>query len=220
MAETRTLPIPAAHREFVVKMDGTEVGREHQLLAVRVTKAANRISSARLVYLDGSASKSDFPLSNADTFAPGKSVEILAGGSDSPVSLFKGVVIQQAVKVRARVAPQLVVECRHKAVKMAVGRRNAYFFEQPDSDIITTLIQNAGLNGDVDSTSVSHPQQVQFRCTDWDFLVARAEANGRVVLTNDDTVAVKTPALKSQADVMLAFGSTILELDLQIDLRL
>jgi len=220
MAETRTLPIPAAHREFVVKMDGTEVGREHQLLAVRVTKAANRISSARLVYLDGSASKSDFPLSNADTFAPGKSVEILAGASDSPVSLFKGVVIQQAVKVRARVAPQLVVECRHKAVKMAVGRRNAYFFEQPDSDIITTLIQNAGLNGDVDSTSVSHPQQVQFRCTDWDFLVARAEANGRVVLTNDDTVAVKTPALKSQADVTLAFGSTILELDLQIDSRL
>src|SRR5689334_24922346 len=101
-------------------------------------KAANRLSSARLVYLDGAAATSDFPLSNAGTFVPGKKVEIIAGTSDSSVTIFKGIVIQQAVKVRARVAPQLVVECRHEAVKLAVGRRNAYYFEQPDSDIITT----------------------------------------------------------------------------------
>src|SRR5205809_3333358 len=126
MGDARTLPIPAAHREFVVKVDGTEVGREHHLLAVRITKAANRISAARLVYLDGAAATSDFPLSNAATFQPGKKIEILAGASDSQVSLFTGVVIQQAIKVRARVAPQLVVECRHQAVKLAVGRRNAY----------------------------------------------------------------------------------------------
>jgi Rhs element Vgr protein len=220
MGDARTLPIAATHREFVVKIDGSEVGREHHLLGVRVTRTANRIASARLVYLDGSAASSDFPLSNAGTFAPGKDVEILAGPSDSQASLFKGVVIQQAIKVRPRVAPQLVVECRHKAVKLAVGRRNAYYFDQTDSDIMTTLIQNAGLSGDIETTSVSHPQQVQFRCTDWDFLVSRAEANGRVVFTNADDVVVKAPKVKDSADVTLQFGATILELDLQIDSRL
>ena len=72
MPEQRTLPIPAEHREFTVKVNGTEMGREHQLLAVYVTKSANKISAARLVYLDGAASASDFPLSNADTFIPGR----------------------------------------------------------------------------------------------------------------------------------------------------
>jgi Rhs element Vgr protein len=220
MADAKTLPIAAAHREFVVKVDGTEVGREHQLLAVRVMKTANRISSARLVYLDGAAATADFPLSNSATFVPGAKVEIVAGPSDSAVTIFKGIVVQQAVKIRARVAPQLVVECRHEAVKLAVGRRNAYYFEQPDSDVISTLLQNAGLTADVEGTAVSHPQQVQYRCTDWDFVVARAEANGRLVFTNDDKVVVKAPKLAGSPSVTLRFGATILELDLEIDARL
>ena len=220
MADTQTLPIPAAHREFVVKVDGTQVGHEHHLLAVRVMKAANRISSARLVYMDGAAATGDFPLSNGDTFAPGKRVEILAGASDDAAALFSGVVVQQAVKVRPRVAPQLVVECRHAAVKLSVGRRNAYYFDQPDSDIISALIERAGLTADVESTATTHPQQVQYRATDWDFLLSRAEANGRMVFTNGDGVVVKKPALAGSPSVTLQFGATVLELDLQIDARL
>jgi hypothetical protein len=56
MAEERTLPIAAEHREFTIKVEDTEVPRTEQLLAAYITKAVNKISSARLVYLDGSAS--------------------------------------------------------------------------------------------------------------------------------------------------------------------
>src|SRR6266571_7300403 len=101
----RALPIPATHRAFTVKVDGSEVPRQHQLLSVVVVKAVNRISSARLVYVDGSASASDFPLSNATTFVPGKDLEILAGPSDKPVSLFKGLVVRQSIKIRDHTAP-------------------------------------------------------------------------------------------------------------------
>src|ERR1051325_4388672 len=121
MADARTLPIPAEHREFTVKVEGQAVERSQQLLAVSITKAANKIASARLAYLDGSASASDFPLSNADTFVPGKQVEILAGEGNNPVSLFKGVIRRQTLKVRDHTAPQLVIECRHSAVKLTVG---------------------------------------------------------------------------------------------------
>ena len=55
----RTLPIPAAHREFTVKVEGEVVGRESQLLTVSVVKAVNRLASARLAYLDGTAAASD-----------------------------------------------------------------------------------------------------------------------------------------------------------------
>jgi Rhs element Vgr protein len=219
MPETRTLPIPATHREFTVKVGGTEVERQHQLLSVSVLKTVNKITTARLVYLDGSAATSDFPLSNSDRFIPGQEIEILAGAGSDLVSLFKGMVIRQSLKVRDQSAPQLIVECRHKAVKLTVGRKNAYFFDQTDSDIISTLLSNAGLTGDVDSTSVSHKHQVQYDCTDWDFLMTRAEANGLLVLTNDDKVAIKKPNFGSSPVCSLQFGATILELDAEMDAR-
>lgn len=216
----RTLPIPAEHRGFIVKVDGAQVGREHHLLAVNITKAVNKISSARLVYLDGSASSGDFPLSNGGAFIPGREVEILAGTSDDPVSLFNGIVIRQSLKVRDHTASQLIVECRHKAIKMTVGRKNAYFFDQTDSSIITTLLGNSGIKGEVESTAVSHKQQVQYYSTDWDFQLSRAESNGRLVFTNDDKVAVKSPSFSDAPVCTLQFGATILEMDAEIDARI
>ena len=218
-AAVRTLPVPAAHREFTVKVDGQAVGREQHLAGVYVTKEANRISSARLVYLDGSAATSDFPLSNAATFAPGAEIEVLAGAENDPVSLFKGLVVRQGIKVRDHAASQLIVECRHKAAKLAVGAKSAFFFEQTDSDIISALLDAASLPADVESTTVTHAQQVQFRASDWDFLLTRAEANGKLVFTNDERVTVRAPRLSGRPTCTLQFGATILELDAEIDAR-
>ncbi len=220
MAGERTLPIAAEHRELTVKVGGEAVPREHQLLSVNVTKSINRISAARLAYLDGSAAAGDFPLSSAATFVPGAEIEILAGPDNDPVPLFKGLVVRQALKVRETCAPQLVVECRHKATKLTVGRKNACFLDQTDSDIISSLLSGAGVDGDVESTSVTHPQQVQFRASDWDFLLARAEANGKLVLTNDGKLAVKAPSFSGEPKCELQFGATLLELDAEIDARL
>jgi Rhs element Vgr protein len=219
MAEARTLPIPAAHREFTVKVDGRALGREHHLAGVYVTKAVNRISAARLVYLDGSAAAGDFPLSNAGLFVPGAQVEVLAGPNDDPVRLFKGLVVRQGLRVRGQGASQLVVECRHAAARLTVGAKNALFFAQTDSDIISALLEAAGLGADVEATAVSHAQQVQFRASDWDFLLTRAEANGRLVYTNDERVAVRAPRLGGRPVCTLQYGATLLELDAEIDSR-
>ena len=82
MPEVRTLPISAEHREFTVKVDGQAVERVHQLLSVSIAKVADKISSARLVYQDGSASASSFSLSNSSLFIPGKEIEILVEYAD------------------------------------------------------------------------------------------------------------------------------------------
>jgi Rhs element Vgr protein len=219
MADERSLPIPAAHREFSVKAGGQPVPRESQLVSVSITKTVNRISSARLAYLDGSAAAGDFPLSNAGTFVPGQELEILAGTSSETASLFKGIVVRQSIKVRERGQAQLVVECRHKACKLTVGRKSAYYLEQKDSDILTALLGAAGVDAEAEATAVTHEQQVQFACSDWDFLLARAEANGKLVFTNDDKVTIKAPSFSGSPVCTLAFGATLLELDAQIDAR-
>ena len=219
MPAERTLPISSEHREITVKVSGEAVGREHQLVSTSILKQVNKLSSARLVYLDGAPSSGDFPLSNADTFLPGVEVEILAGAAADPAPLFKGIVVKQSIKVRERAAAQLVVECRHAAVKLTVGKRNACFFDQTDSDTISGLLGDASVDADVADTSVTHKQQVQFRATNWDFLLARAEANGAIVLTNDEKVVVKTPPTSGESVATLTFGATILEMDAQIDAR-
>ncbi|MBA3962671.1 MAG: type VI secretion system tip protein VgrG [Chthoniobacterales bacterium] len=219
MPESRTLPIAAEHREFTIKVEGTAVPRSEQLVAAYITKAVNKVAAARLIYLDGAAASSDFPLSNKDTFIPGKKVEILAGPADNPVSLFHGIVVRQGVKVRDHTAPQLVVECRHAAVKLTIGRKNGYFFDKKDSDIMQDLLSKASLAAEVEDTTVSYKQQVQYYSTDWDFLLTRAEANGKLVLTNSEKVEVKKPNLSGSPVCTLQFGATVLELDAEIDAR-
>lgn len=195
------------------------VERQHHLWTVHITKSVNKIASARLVYLDGAAATGDFPLSNTDLFIPGQSIEILAGTESQWDSLFQGVVVRQSLKIRDKGSSHLIVDCRHFAVKLTGGRKNAYFFEQTDSDTISALLEKAAIKSDVQATSVVHPQQVQYNATDWDFLLARAEANGQWVLTNDEKVLVKTPDFSGKAVCTLQFGATILELDAEVDAR-
>jgi Rhs element Vgr protein len=217
--EVRSLPISAAHREFSVKVDGNVVPREHQLLSVSLVSAANRIASARLAYLDGAAAASDFPLSNADLFAPGSIVEISAGAGDDQSMMFVGIVTRHSLRVRGTSAPQLIVECRHAAMKLTIARSNAYYFEQTDAEIITGLLDQAGLSARVESSRVTHKQLVQFHASDWDFLIGRAEDCGKLVFTRADQVVVKAPALTGSPVCTLQYGATIIELDAEIDAR-
>ena len=144
MPETRALPIAAEHREFTVKAGGQAVPREHQLLSVSVTVAANRIASARLVYVDGAASTGQFPLSDGDLFTPGQSIEILAGAGRDSTSVFIGTVVRQGARVRESAASQLVVDCRHAAMKLSIGERSSDYYDQSDSEVITAVLDAAG----------------------------------------------------------------------------
>lgn len=220
MSDVRSLPIPAAHREFAVKAGGQAVPREHQLLAVSIVLEANRIASARLVYLDGSASTSDFPLSNGDLFKPGQAIEIAAGAGNTQDTLFKGTVVRHSLRVREASAPQLVVECRHAAMKLSVTRRNKSWFDQTDSDIIGTLLDDAGISADVEATSLAHKQMVQFHSSDWDFLLARAQANGKLVWPDGERLVVKAPKPDGEAACTLQFGATLIEFDAEVDARM
>lgn len=217
---TRTLPIPAEQREFTVKSGGETVSRIHHLLSVSVHQVANRIGSARLAYLDGVAASSDFPLSNTELFKPGQTVEILAGSVNQNTSIFKGIVVRHSLRVRDHSAPQLIVECRHAATKLSLTRHDRSYFNRSDSQIIEEILGEYSIEGEVEATSVTHKQMVQFHRSDWDFLLDRAAANGKLVWPNEDTLVIKAPATEGDAVITLQFGATLIELDAQIDARL
>lgn len=172
---------------------GQAVADSHALLSVDVRHELNRLSSAVLLYSDGDAAQRSFPLSDAGTFDTGKEVEIKARYEDDPSSeraLFKGLVVRQAVEAGAQ-GSVLRVEMRHPAIRMTQARRSRVFKDKTDSAVLQTLIQDAGLTADVQATSIQQPGLVQFDCTDWDFALSRADANGLFVLCDAGTLRVK-----------------------------
>ncbi len=184
-----------------------------------MSHGANKISNARLIYQDGAAASSDFPLSNSENFVPGAEVEILAGASGEEKSLFTGIVVKHALKIREYTAPELIVDCQHAAVKMTVGMKSAYFLDQTDSDVLKQIIGAYDVDVDVAATTPSHQQIVQYDSNDWDFCLLRASVNGQLVLLRDNQLKIQLPVATGEAKVMLQYGSTILELDVEVDAR-
>ncbi|WP_449437224.1 phage late control D family protein [Pedobacter steynii] len=220
MAEERIIPEVESVTEFKLKINGTEVPQSVEKQSVFVTKVVNKISSAILVFQDGDASDGIFPLTDGDLFSPGNEIEIEAGDPDTTVNIFKGIIIKQSLKIRNGMAPLLTVECKHKAVKTTIGRKNAYFHALTDSDIITQVLNDADFTDiQIESTNVTHKEMVQYNSTDWDFILSRAEANGNIVLTNDENIITKKPTVTGDAVLSLLHGATIIELDAEMDSR-
>jgi Rhs element Vgr protein len=89
-----------------------------------------------------------------------------------------------------------------------------------DSDIIAQIAGNyTGLLVDVEATAATHKKVIQYDCTDWDFIVSRAEANGKFCFADDGQLTVKSPDISQSAVLTLTYGATILELDAEIDAR-
>jgi Rhs element Vgr protein len=189
------------------------------IIGVTVRRALNRIPWAELVLLDGDMPSGSFALGDAETFAPGAEVVVSAGfGSDEAV-IFSGVVMRHGVKIGGESDARLVVECRDKAARMTIGRSNANYLQQKDSDIIATLIANHGLSADVRPTATEYDELVQFYCSDWDFMLARADVNGLLVNVDAGTVAVQPPLATGEAVLAVSWGMDLLSFEADIDAR-
>ena len=215
----RTLPISFRHRGFTVKVNGEVVPRGQHLLSASISSPVNKIATARLVYQDGAAARGEFPLLDQNLFAQGNEVEIIAGASDDEALLFSGLVVAQKIKLKENAAPQLLVTCKHAAIKSTLSKNGRYFEEQNDSDIIQSLLGEQGLRIDITNTQVTHKQMVQYDCSDWDFCLQRAKANGLLLFTRGEELLFTTPDQSAEPALNLEFGATLLSADLETDAR-
>lgn len=220
MTEQTTIPTPATPDVCTVAIliDGKELPGAFHLLTLTTTREINRIPSASLQIEDGDAAKSTFAASSADEFAPGKSIEVQLGYRSQNKSVFKGVIVRQQIRVR-KAGSILSVDCFADAVKTVGARRSRYFLDKTDSDIIEEVLDGHSLPKDVETTQPKLREVVQYDCTDWDFMLCRAEANGLVAMVEDDKVRFARPASTGSPALSLVYGATVLELDAEMDAR-
>lgn len=219
MPATRTAPVSSAHRELRIRVGGTELPQTAQLLSASIASSANRIATARLVLADGSAAQGDFPLASSSTFAPGAEIELFAGPLDDTQAIFTGLVVRLRIRAVEGGAPQLVVDCRHAANRLATTRRAAAWADVSDSEVIEQLLAAANVAATVAATAHRHAQLVQHDVSDWDFLVTRAEANGLAVFTRSDGISVRRPSISGAATAELAYGHNLLAYEAESDAR-
>ncbi|WP_024769974.1 type VI secretion system tip protein VgrG [Aquimarina macrocephali] len=201
-----------------VLVNGEELSKAYQVKTISIEKEVNRISTAKLIITDGEPSKQDFELSNQELVIPGAEIEITAGYHSDEETIFKGIVIKHNIKIRPN-GSYLIVECKDEAVKLTIGRKSKYFYDKKDSDIIEEIVGDYGIDNDVEATKYEHKELVQYNVSDWDYIVSRAQANGKLCFVDNGELTVAKPDFNSDPVETITFGSTILDLDAEIDAR-
>ncbi|MEI6756338.1 MAG: type VI secretion system tip protein VgrG [Chlorobium sp.] len=200
-----------------VLVNGSPLSGEIGISHIVVNKSFNKVAFAKLVFLDGSVSDRDFPLSNEDTLKPGNDITIQLGYHGQVETVFSGIIVKHAIKARQQGPSLLLVEAKDKAVTLTGARKSAYFINKTDSEAISELAAN--LQMDIESTTLSHKQLVQFDATDWDFICTRAELNSMLVLTDDGKLVVKKPSTGGSPVFSATYGANIIEFEAEMDAR-
>jgi Rhs element Vgr protein len=203
---------------FSILIDGKEVSGEYHITEIEVKRELNKIPVATIVVLDGDPADVEFPISEGGDFVPGKTIKITAGYHQTEETIFEGVIASQGLRIPEDEMSELTIHCVATAAKLTTNRKNQFFAEVKDSDIMSKLIGDAGLTADVASTTAKHERIIQFDATDWDLLLMRADLCGMVVDVDDKKVKVVKPA-ESAAVLTLTHGSDIITCDLNVDSR-
>lgn len=206
---------------FSLKSGGRELTSLYQVQSIQVTAAVNRIPLARITLLDGSAPDETFAASESDDFAPGSAIDIAVGYHSNNTSIFSGIIVRHGLRHRSGGASQLVLECRASAIRMTAVRKNADHGTAgstlTDSALMQSLVQGYGLTAKVADTTPQLPWITQFNCSDWDFLMIRAQMNGMIVLADGSTVTVAAPDFSQQPALSVTYGKDILDLQTDMD---
>lgn len=194
-----------------IKSEGKKLSMEYQLMNIEVSREINRIPTAELILLDGNPAKQEFTLSDEAFFEPGKEIEIqlrYEGGKGSSKAIFKGLVVRHNLEVNSQES-FLSVEMKDKALGLTKGRNSAVFEKKADSDIIKSLISEGGAKaGKIAKTALKHPEIVQYYCSNWDFILSRADVNNLLVAVEDGEVSLHKIEIKGAAKHTFEYGIT------------
>lgn len=194
---------------FSVLVDGEDVGAKYAIKSISVSKEINKVSKAKIIIMDGDPAEQTFEGSASNDFDPNKSVSIKMGYDQVENEVFSGIITGQSLNVKFKTS-ELVVNCMDKAFQLALTRKTTNFVKKKDSDVISEIISDYGLTKNVTATTFEHPNLVQYNCSDWDFILARADANAMVIINEDSKLTIADPVVSGSAVLDLNFGIDVL----------
>ncbi|MEG1748349.1 MAG: type VI secretion system tip protein VgrG, partial [Tannerellaceae bacterium] len=198
-----------------VYCNGNKLSENFSLVSATVRLELNHIGKATLKFNAGNMDKQTFDESDDSLFKPGNTLRMDAGSIDKQETLFEGIIIGLRILTGKDFRSYMVVECRDCAYPATQGRKNRIFEKKKDSDIISEVLSAYG-SVEVDATPYQHPTLMQYYCSDWDFVLSRADANGLFVCTEGGKIKVKKPEVNASPVHTVTFGTDIISFDLEL----
>ncbi|WP_047684500.1 MULTISPECIES: phage baseplate assembly protein V [Xenorhabdus] len=125
-------------------------------------------------------------------------LEMIEGGRKSV--LFNGLITRNTLKIKNKQL-LLTLVVRHRLQLMVDTQHSQLFKASNEKTILNTLLNQAGIKahfGRIAALDQKHEQMVQFRCSDWRFLLCRLSATGVWLLPTTEGVQLVEPdSLKS-----------------------
>lgn len=194
-----------------VKINGAPVPDSVSVYAVTATHTVNGIPKAIISILDGDASTGTFDVSSSATFVPGNTISIELGYDGKNSIVFNGIVTGQELRIDESIGSMLEVECYDNAIKLTVENENICYTGKSDGEIMHVIINSyPDLSANVTAAGISSPMRVQQNCSDWDFLLALADANGMVITCNNSTITVTDPLANTTSVLNIGYGENLL----------
>ena len=118
-------------------VDGQELSGTTMVTQIEVKKEVNKIPTASFIVLDGDRATLEFPLSESDTFKPGKKVKITAGYHQKEETIFEGVIVSHGLRLVEDDFSELSIKCVDVAASMTVQKKNRAYSYQRYVDLLT-----------------------------------------------------------------------------------
>ena len=197
---------------WTIYCDGKALDDSYELTYAQIHLAINRIGKATLKFYAGNMDEQTFDETDSNSFKPGNTIRIDAGDLKKQHTLFEGVILETGIKIGGKARSQMVVECRDIAYQATQGRKNRIFEKKKDSDMIKEVLKAYG-SVKVDATTYQHPEMVQYYCSDWDFALSRADANGLFVCTEGKEIKVFKPKVSGSPVLTVTYGMDLIDFD-------
>lgn len=198
-----------------VYCDGNKLKDSYTLVSASVHLELNRIGKATFRFNAGNMDKQTFDESDSAPFKPGNTVRFDAGSVDKEETLFDGIITGIRIITGKDHRSYMLVECRDHAYAATLGRKNRIFEKKKDSDIIKEVLSGYG-SVEVDATPYQHPALMQYYCSDWDFALSRADANGLFISTGGKKIRVKKPDVNASPVLTVTYGTDLTAFDLKL----
>lgn len=186
-----------------------------QIISADVEYRINSIPKATVVIEDGDMATGKFELCEGDQLKPGAEIEIKAGYSTNLNTVFTGVVTRLGISILKNGKSCTKIECRHKAIALTESRHNANYQNKSDDDIINSLAGSYKINSSIGGSP--HKELMQYYCTDWDFIMTRAEANACWLLADQDGLSISPIQSEGNTELLLTWGTDIIEFNATIN---
>lgn len=194
---------------YAIYSNEVKINDSFNVICLWVRREINKIGYAKIVLEAGNIPKQEVSKGEDETFAPGNTITIEAGYQQITKKIFEGVIISHGLEIE-ETQDKLIIECHEFAYPMILSRNNNVFENKKDSEIIEELILRYGLNTKVKSTSLKYNELVQYHCSDWNFMLSRANLNGMIVITEGKNIKVMPPDLSSSPLLVLTYGKDII----------